>query len=111
MLLSAQALNSSLSTASSSGLVVVIVIACTDRGQYRRGNSMNTTVYTWAGERLSARQQSEARGSHTTQIETWDDPLQDLLQVVPSHGIEEAPDAFDFLTSLGAPPGEKEACL
>ncbi len=71
---------------------------------------MNTTVYTWAGERLSARQQSEARGNHTTQIEAWDDPLQDLLQAVPSHANEEAPDAFDFLTSLGAPPGEKKAC-
>ncbi len=72
---------------------------------------MNTTVYTWAGDRLSARQQSEARGSHTTQIETWNDPLQDLSQAAPSHAIAEAPDAFDFLTSLGAPPGEKEACL
>lgn len=69
---------------------------------------MNTTVYTWAGERLSARQQNEARGSHTTRIETGDDPLQDLLQAVPSRAVEEAPDAFDFLTSLGAPPGEKE---
>ncbi len=72
---------------------------------------MNTTVYTWAGERLSARQQSEARGIHTTKIETWDDPLQDLFQPVPSQTIQEAPDAFDFLTSLGAPPGEKEAWL
>ena len=72
---------------------------------------MNTTVHTRAGERLSARQQSEARGSHTNKIETWDDPLQDLLQTVPSHAIEEAPDAFDFLTSLGAPLGEKDACL
>ncbi len=72
---------------------------------------MNTTVFTWAGERLSARQQSEARGSHITQIETWDDPLQDLFQPVLLHAIQEAPDAFDFLTSLGAPPGEKEACF
>ena len=72
---------------------------------------MNTTLYIWAGGRLSARQQSEARGSHTTQIETWDDPLQDQIQPVLSHATQEAPDAFDFLTSLGAPPGEKEACL
>lgn len=71
---------------------------------------MQNTVYSWAGDRLSARQQTEARSIHTTQTESLDDTLQDLLQAIPSHTVEEAPDAFHFLTSLGAPLGEKQAC-